>query len=395
MKSYTLILTLMAAALMGGCRSKEYVMREPEVVPPGSFIRNWTADTGFDSEDIKGFYFVNDMLFVYGPKNDIAAFDTAGGLKFRMRIGKPGDLVGVPMVQAERVIFPTSAAIEIVSREGIRRKTINLPQPLRSPPVAVDEMVYAGIDSEQGGRIGAISLDRPYGSPYIWTRIARGVVRTQPALFENVLYFANENGEVISITNDPTLLWPRNDEMPDSVFKTDGRIVAAIRVDESGVYVPSTDSKLYCLDPITGKIRWEYFAGTPLKQSPVPTADTVYIYVDGKGLVALDKKQPGRYPEARWSNPEALRLLADDAKLAYVLTESNHVAALDKKTGAQQFATERDDFAAAVAHINPKDSTLFVITSDGKLVSMRAVTRAGVVGSLVQVEAPRETIAAR
>ncbi len=394
MKSYTLILTLMAAALMVGCRSQEHVIAEPEIVPPGSFVRDWTADTGFNPKDIKAFHFVSDMLFVYGPDNQVAAFDTAGGLKFRMTVGEEGDIVGTPIVQADRVLFPTSATIEIVSREGIRRKTIHLPQPLRSPPVAVENTVYAGVDSQQGGRIAAIALDRPYGSPFLWTRIAGGVVRTKPAIFENVLYFANENGHVVSLTNDPTLLWPRNEGMPDSIFRTDGRIIAAIRVDEGGVYVPSTDSKLYCLDAVTGKIRWEYFAGVPLKQSAVPTSDTLYIYIDGKGLTALAKRPANRYPSPLWSNPDALKVLADDAKYVYVLTSSNTIAALDKKTGVQQFATERNDFVATAAHINPKDNTLFAITSDKKLVSIRPVTRAGVVGSLVMADTTQEAIAA-
>jgi hypothetical protein len=381
-KSYSLILTLMFASVFAaGCRSTDDEASIPEVVPPGSFVENWSVDV--DYESVKSFHFVNDLLFVYGPENMISAFDPAGALQFRKRIGTPGDTVLAPMVQPERVIFPTGAVLEVVDRRGIRQKTVDLGRPVRSGGVAVNDLVYLSVDSDTGGRIAAISLTKPFGDPAIWTRLAGGTVRTQPQLFENVIYFATQQGSVVAMTNDPTLLWPPSEQMPSGIFKVDGLIRAQIRVDESGVYVASTDSKLYGLDPITGRIRWEYFAGTPLVNPAQPTADTVYIYVDGKGMVALEKRGAARYQTPRWTNATAKEVLADDAKHVFVLTDAGYIAALDKKTGVEQFRTDRNDFIAVAQHINPNDNTLFAITSDKKLISIRPVTRAGVVGRLV------------
>ncbi len=390
MKYYPLILTLLTTALLAGCRSGKTEVRAPELVPAGSFVQNWSSDVGF--KKVNDFYFVSDLLIVYGENNMVAAFDTAGGLKFRMQIGDRGDKLGMPMVQVDRVIIPRASVLEIVSREGIRRKTVDLERPIRSPGVIVDNFVYAGVDSETGGRIAQISLTKPVGDPAIWTRIARGAVRTQPQLFENVIYFANDNGEVIAVTNDPILLWPPSEEMKSGVFKTDGKIIASIRVDEAGVYIPSTDSKLYCVDVVNAKIRWEYFAGRPVTTSPVPTTDTVYIYIEGTGMVAIDKKSTPRYPTPRWANPDALKILADDSKLVYVLTKSGHIAALDKNTGEQRFITERNDFAHTVAHINPNNNTLFAITEDMELLSITPVSRAGVIGRLVVAPVTRDDL---
>jgi outer membrane protein assembly factor BamB len=202
-------------------------------------------------------------------------------------------------------------------------------------------------------------------------------------LFENVIYFANDNGQVIALTGDPVLLWPRNEVMPDSIFRTDGQIIGGIRVDLNGVYVPSTDTKLYALDPTTGRIRWEYFAGEPVVETPLPTSDTVYIYVKGTGLIALDKKSTTRYLNPRWIHPQARQVLSEDTRHVFVLLDSGHVAALDKKTGQNQFQTQRNDFVTGVSHINPDDQTIFVITRDRRLVAIQPITRAGVVGRLV------------
>lgn len=382
MKSYSLILTLMLASVFAaGCRSTQTTSTMPEVVPPGSFVENWSVD--LQDDNIKSFHFVNDLLFVYGSNNVISAFDPAGALQFRKRIGTVGDTVLQPIVQAERVIFPTGAVLEVVDRRGIHQKTVDLERPVRSAGVAINDLVYISVDSDTGGRIAAISLTKPYGDPAVWTRLAGGTVRTQPQLFENVIYFATQQGSVVAVTNDPTLLWPRSEEMPEGVFKVDGLIRAPIRVDEAGVYVASTDSKLYGIDPINGKIRWEYFAGTPLVHPALPTSDTLYIYIDRKGMVALEKRDAPRYQTPRWINPTAKQVLADDANHTFVLTDDGYIAALDKKTGVEQFRTDRNDFIAVVQHINPNDNTLFAITRDHKLISIRPVTRAGVVGRLV------------
>lgn len=360
------------------------------MVPPGSFIETWSVPTGFNR--VNAFYFVDDLLFIYGPNNQVAAFDPAGSLQFRTRIGTPGDRISPPMVQPARIIFATGSVLEIVNRQGVHLKTIELGRPVRSPGMINGNMVYLGVDSETGGRIAAVDLDKPVGDPAVWTRLAGGAVRTQPQLFENVIYFANDNGQVIALTGDPTLLWPKNEVMPDSIFRTDGQILGGIRVDLNGVYVPSTDTKLYALDPTTGKIRWEYFAGEPVVETPIPTSDTVYVYVKNKGLIALDKKPTTRYPQARWIHPQARQVLSEDSRHVFVLLDSGHVAALDKKTGQNKFQTERNDFVLGVSHINPDDQTIFVITRDRRLVAIQPVTRAGVVGRLVCNPQPTQNL---
>lgn len=379
---YALLLPLLGA-LIAGCHKPKFTDREPVLVPPGTFIKAWSTEIDF--RKIKTAYLDHDLLTVYGPDNLVAGYDLAGGLKFRTQVAPKNDIVGEPIVQAERVIFPASSSLRIVTREGIIRTPVELPQPIRSGAVATENVVYAGIDSEQGGRIASIQLNRER-NPINWTRLAEGVVSTRPVLFENVVYAATESGRVIALTSDPVLLWPRTEEMPNSIFIADGKITAPLRVDEGGVYVPCHDGKLYALDPNTGRIRWEYIAGVAITQSAQPTSDTVYIYIRDKGLVALEKKTPTRYQKERWTNPDALVVAADDAKYTYVLTTSGTIAALDKETGVQAFATERNDFVRVMPNLNPKDNTIFALTDDNKLMAITPVNRTGVVGSMVRAD---------
>ncbi len=379
----TLILTLTVAAL-AGCRSKEVFTTETKMVPPGSFIRVWTGDPDF--KKITASTISGDFIFLRGQENLVAGYDMSGSLKFRSHIGNGYDVVGEPMVQGERIIYPVSSGLEIYNFEGTPVKRIPFNQPIRSAGVVSGQTVYIGTDSLQGGRLAALALDGDYLHSR-WTRLMGGVVHTKPALFENILYTATESGDVIALTTDPVLFWPRSPELKDQIFHTDGNIHAAIKADEAGVYVPSTDTKLYCLDHVTGKIKWEYIAGRSVKNSPQVSADTVYIYIEDRGLVALNKQYETRQAAPRWIAPNAVKVLSDDTQNAYVLLDDGRLAALDKKTGEVRFTSGSEiRFVDGIEHLDPKSNTIFAITAGGTLVAVRPVTTAGVVGALVMLE---------
>lgn len=379
-----LTFTLLAAALCGCATKPTTAPRQPVGdIAPGSFQVAWTIDA--DVRDPQAFYFVENTLFVYEKGNMVSAYDVNGGLKFRTQVGERGDIVGVPMVQANRIVFPTSSALDLYTPTGIKTKTITLTQPLRSPGVIVGDSIYIGSDSDTGGRLASINLTRTYNI-YNWT-VLTGIVNQKPALFDNVLYTATQDGRVYAINPDRTPLWGAGPEMPDGLFHADGKIIAAIKADEGGVYVPSTDTKLYCLAPNTGRVRWEYYAGSPLTVSPVATADTIYQMVDGTGLVALPKKTEDRLATAKWTFADGKQLLSDDSKYAYVLDRAGAVVALDKADGRVAFRTQRSDVNVAVTSLDSKNPVAFVLTKSGQLLCIKPVLKTGVVGELAMLTA--------
>jgi hypothetical protein len=117
------------------------------------------------------------------------------------------------------------------------------------------------------------------------------------------------------------------------------------------------------------------------------TAQTVYLPVPGKGLVALAKTEGKFFREPLWINGQATRLLAEDATFAYVRLRGNALAALDRKTGEVAFRSDRTDIDFFAS--NNRDGLIYSATKDGRVVAIRPVLRGGTFGELVSAEAPR------
>ena len=210
-------------------------------------------------------------------------------------------------------------------------------------------------------------------------------VSAGPAIFNDSVFAASEDGSVTAVASDNREpLWP----LADGVFKTGGAIYGDLAADESGVFVASSDSKLYCLNRANGKIRWQYFAGTALSSGPVITKDLVFQMVPGKGLVAIDKvegsnkaKAPAYNRQPRWVIGNATQFLAEDEKFVFVRRSDNTILAVDKVDGHLVFTSKRKEFRAF--GVNTKDSTIYAATKDGQLIAIQAVTKPGMVGQVV------------
>src|SRR5262249_2496863 len=153
------------------------------------------------------------------------------------------------------------------------------------------------------------------------------------------------------------------------------------KIDDLALYVASMDSKLYALDRSSAKIRWQYFAGAPLRESPVVTANSIYQVVPNVGVVALDKTEGKYNREPKWIARGAKRFVSESEKYAFVVSGDNHLVAYEKATGEPKFKSKRTDLVAFA--INTKDAMIFAATADGAVMGIQPVVKPGAVGAMV------------
>jgi outer membrane protein assembly factor BamB len=214
-----------------------------------------------------------------------------------------------------------------------------------------------------------------------WEVMTVSPMRSAPVHANSITYFASENGTVRAVNEQRASIWGLEDT-PDGGFKCGGPVYADLATDGGLVYVASMDTKLYALTQASGKIKWQYFAsGIPLQDKPDITSDTVYQKVRGKGLVAISKAEGKDFREARWTNAETEKFLADDDKHTYVLTRDGLITALDKTSGKPMWTSKSKDFVAFGT--NPKDGQIYAVNKWGQLLCIKAVTKVGVVGEVV------------
>src|SRR5262249_669712 len=152
----------------------------------------------------------------------------------------------------------------------------------------------------------------------------------------------SEDGKVRAANLNGSAAWP----LEGSLFQAGGAIVADLKIDDLALYVASMDSKLYALDRSSPKIRWQYFAGAPLRESPVGTANSVYHVVPNVGVVALDKTEGKYNREPKWIARGAKRFVSESDKYAFVVSGDNHLVAYEKATGEPKFKSKRTDLVA-------------------------------------------------
>jgi len=344
-----------------------------------SLRTQWTRTLEMKGERPKDIYLSGESLFVYRSDNLLYRINrNSGDLMFVSNAAPDGEKVGAPVVYPEGILIPSDTKIHIVDARGFRTGSIDLKQPMRSGIVGDRSGLYVGIDaSRAGGRLACIDLDRP-DAPFRWQLLTGGTVVSTPALHDGILYAASDDGKVYAVDADRSPAWAIG------TFQTAGRIHGDVSAEASGVYVASADSKLYCLDPADGRIRWQYFSGTPLFDSPAVSKTSVYINVRDKGLVCLSKTEGDYNRQAKWIVPGAKGFLAEDEKITYLRGKNDTIMAVDRNTGVLKAQSQRSDLVAFA--VNTRDGVVYAATKDGKVVAAVAVTKPGAVGEMVFAE---------
>jgi outer membrane protein assembly factor BamB len=349
------------------------------LVPVNSLAKAWTLPLNLPErgDSIRGIYLRDDMVFAVSQRNRVTAMSAADGKPLWAADVKPDEVhIKPPVLIKENVAFPAGSSIEVYSKAGKFIDSADTKRSIRSGGAALENTIYLGLDYPAGGRLAAIDLTRRFDRAR-WELMIRSGISAAPAVHQNNIYFADESGSVYAVSEEKAPIWP----LEHSAFHTDGRIVADVKADEGGVYVASMDSKLYCVDTGSGRLRWQYYASTPLVESPVITADTVYQVVPNVGVAAIPKSSGELNRSPKWIAKGATRFVAQDDKHAYLVGPNNQIMACDRQTGEVRFKSQRQDLVAFA--INTKTSMIFASTRDGTVIGIKPVTTPGTVGTIV------------
>jgi outer membrane protein assembly factor BamB len=374
------LMTVFGLALAGGCaqHKKPTPVEGPVAVPSNSFVRQWANDLKLTNDAISEVHLRDDTVYLYTKNHLVYAMGRTGGeLKYLAKPEISGGVLRPPLVLGDHIVYPSGSTIDVFNNVGKQLRTIELDKPTRGGAAGTGNTIYIGLDHTAGkGVVASINITKQYKVTN-WELMTFGAVTPTPALYDKVIYAGSEDGKLYAVSEDRGGLWP----LEGGTFSTQGKFVSDIKADDFGLYAANTDSQLYCLDRTTGKIKWRYYAGVALATSPIVTATTVYQYVEGTGIVAIDKTSGTFNRGIKWAVKNAVQYLSEDDAHVYVRRNDNRILAVDKKDGQVVFTSKKHPFE--VFSTNTKDAMIFAAAPDGRISAIRPVLKEGEVGNLV------------
>lgn len=342
-------------------------------VPAQSFIKQWSLDLGGEGVHVEAVHNVGPYFIVVTKERAAYVIDRVSGkLVTTHTIENRGPILR-PSTNGQMIAYPVSTDVELFDLRGKQVKSINLKNAARSSGAFSESTLYVGVDGLNGGRMEAMDWTRTFDTPK-WTLMSFGGLPSAPVFMDQTLFFGTDTGRVYAVNETPASVWAL-----DKGYFACGPVIADLAADDYGLYVASTDTKLLALNRANGKVRWQYFAGEPLYAAAVPIGDTVYLPVQSQGLVAINKTEGDFNRKAKWISRDAVQLLCDDARYAYVLLKGNSVAAVDKTSGAVAFRSGGSGFDFFGTNPN-KDGLILAASKNGYIAAIKPVTRSGVVG---------------
>jgi outer membrane protein assembly factor BamB len=363
--------------LCGCARERVETTGIGEVAGQG-FVAEWRAELPLPAgQRVKSISERGGKVFVQTTHNLFYTLSAAGGgVEGVSQASGPTDVVGTPVQVKDNVLFPTTTALRMFSRSGQFLREVKLPRATRGGIAVEGDFAYLGLDYPDGARLAAIDLARAFGNVR-WELLTGGGIAGRPAVYRNAIFVATTEGRVFAVDDSRSPIWP----LAGGFFNARGPVLADLVVDADGLYVAVADSKLYCLDRATGRIKWQYYAGSALRKPPVATDNAVFVHVPGQGVAKIEKSGEPVFRQPAWIVPGTQQFLSHDDRFVYLRTVDNGIVAVDRATGRQQFRARRSDLVAF--HSNPAGPMIYAANATGTVLCIRPVTEPGVFGELV------------
>ena len=158
--------------------------------------------------------------------------------------------------------------------------------PSRLPAVFGPSLVY-------GTRTGLCCWFQ-YGTGYNWRATSLGGSVLAPVTVHGqVMLVGSTSGSVYAMdAASAGIIWTR---------KLSAGVEAQIAADDQACYVAGVDQSLWAFDMARGRVLWQHFTSSPLRNPPSRIADGLYLQIPGEGLVSftpMPVDKPGG--EVRW-----------------------------------------------------------------------------------------------
>src|SRR5690554_82243 len=222
----------------------------------------------------------DDYIFINDLSGRVYCFNANDG-KVIGALKPDGSVYTTPIIDYNILIFASAEDDENLSwLYYYNLNTAKMLYEKEIPGRVMTEMIKADdkiFFNTENGKVFCYSL---YGEE-IWQFDTKTKTNSSPALSKSILFFGNDNGEVIGINSDNGKQLYR--------VKTGESFFCGGAIEGNKIYIGNDNGFLYCIELSTGKIIWKFDTGSRITMTPALT-ETHVIIGNLKGeLYSVDK----------------------------------------------------------------------------------------------------------
>jgi len=311
------------------------------------------------AEKLANLSIIGGNIYALSGRNYLISLDKDKGEKVFSKYAAPvGQPVAEPVLYEDELISVLgNRVVEMDERTGVELRSQNIEYRIMCSAVRNSEYLYlSGADKR-------LHVLRHKGMvPLFEASAGNDSMISSIIAAETFVIFGTDAGNVISmLAGEPVRLWQ---------FDAAGSIAGRLVQDETSLFFASRDTNVYRIDmtgPQSVELVWKcQMAGVP-ENTPWVTKTTVYQYVRGKGLTAIDKGDGS----VLWSLAGGLGFLAEVGSKAYVITTDETLTVMDNVGMAKLYSVNFRGVRRFAA--NTVDSKMYIADERGRIACLQPV----------------------
>jgi len=333
-------------------------------------VRQWWGTAMINAQrDKVTFLSLDDtQLYVQTSSGGVTCFDAETGRRiWSNRVGTTDAPQYRAIVSGDLLLVISGGSIFAVNRlTGDDVWQLSLPAAPGASPVTDEEAIYVSMidgslmrfdlktitDSNEKGLLPRWSY-----KAISWKYSTSKPMAVPAVINAPFVSFASETGTLYTVD--------RRQRTLKYTFDASEPVSADLLAANGRLYLPSADSRIYCLDHVSGQILWQYVVGAKVRLAPRMLENDLFVSPDRSGLFCLT----GDQGDLRWQNSQAEVFVAGSPKTVFASDKMNNLVAIDRADGHTKYILPFDRFSVRLA--NELTDRIYMSTASGIVICLR------------------------
>jgi outer membrane protein assembly factor BamB len=236
------------------------------------------------------------------------------------------------------------------------RKSTFAHLPSRDPEVFGSSMVY--------GSSTGLCCWFQYGTGFNWRASSLGGNIVAPVTIAgHIVLVGSTSGAVYALdAATAEILWTR---------RLTAGVEAKIAADDRACFIAGIDQSVWAFDLSNGRVLWQHFTSSPLRNPPSRIGDGLYVQIPGEGLVSFNPA-PRDKPdgEVRWRSNAAGDVVSVSGNRLYAWEARSRTMSVVDAASGRVIHESRIPNAVQLQFTAPVDGDMLLMGADGRVESL-------------------------